>query len=383
MNWAKTVFLNQKEVSLKDHIAIDVQAEVVYKQLAVETCIDLIAKALSRCEFKTYQEGKTLRGNNYYLYNIEPNENQNASEFWYQAFYKYLFEGEALIVMIGGKLLLADSFSKTEYALYPNVYKDVTVKNHTFKGVFYEKDVLHFELTDKNIRRVIDSLYTSYGKLLGATMNAFKRKNNKRWFMNGDFLRPADDDTQEEIDDMVDAQLKDWFDVNKEAVVFNRQKGYEMEDVSDAKNGVKADSSDIRSMIDDIINFVAMGFHVPRTLLKGDIAEIEANIDSFIMFALNPVAEIFSDEINRKVYKREAFIKRSYMQLDTSKIKMLDLTELANALDKLFAIGGATVNDVLEELGKNPIDEPWANEHWITKNYQKASASTFEGGEKE
>lgn len=382
IDWARTVFLGKNEVSLKDCVSVELQAEVVYKQMAIEICIDLIAKALARCEFKTYQEGKAFRGNNYYLMNVEPNQNQNATEFWYKAFHKYLFEGECLIIMVDEKFLLADSFTAKEWALYPNTYSNVTVKEFTFDKNFTESEVFHFKLTDKNMRRVIDSLYSSYGKLLAATMNAFKRKNNKRWFMNGDFLRPQDDETQDEIDTMIQDQLKDWFNADKEAVVFQRQKGYEMEDASDAKNGVKADSSDIRNMIDDIFNFVAMGFHVPRTLMKGDIAEIEANIDSFIMFGLNPIAEIFSDEINRKVYKRDAYIKRSYMQIDTSKIKLLDIIKLAPALDKMFAIGGYSINDILEEIGRNPIDEDWANERYITKNYERASIkSSGEGGE--
>lgn len=382
VDWARSVFLNKNEVTLKDCVSVELQAEVVYKQMAIEICIDLIAKALSRCEFKTFQEGKGFRGNNYYLMNIEPNDNQNATEFWYRAFYKYLYEGECLIIMVDGKLLLADSFATKEMALYPNTYSSVTIKDLTFDRNFTESEVFHFKLTDKNMRRVIDSLYDSYGKLLAGTINTFKRKNNKRWFMNVDFLRAQDDETQEEIDNMIQDQLKDWFDADKEAVVFQRQKGYEMEDASDAKNGVKADSSDIRNMIDDIFNFVAMGFHVPRTLLKGDIAEIEANIDSFIMFGLNPIAEIFSDEINRKIYKREAYIKRSYMQIDTSKIKLLDIIKLAPALDKVFAIGGYSINDILEELGKNPIDEDWANERYITKNYEKAKLKdSVEGGE--
>ena len=383
IDWAKAFFSTRKEGTLKDHISWDLQAEVVYKQLAIETCIDLIAKALARCEYKTFQVGNTYRGNNYYLLNVEPNVNQNATEFWYNAFYKYMYEGECLIVMVDNQLLLVDSYDVVEYAIYPNIYKNVTVKDYTFSSIFYEKDVFHFKLTDKNIRHIIDSLYTSYGKLLAATMNAFKRKNNKRWFANADYMRGQDDETQAEIDAMLQDQLKDWFDPNKEAVVFEKQAGYEMEDASDTKNGVKADSSDIRNMIDDIINFVAMGFHVPRTLLKGDVADIEANIDSFIMFALNPVAEVFTDELNRKLYKREAFIKRSYMQIDTSRIKLLDITELSNAFDKLFAIGGMTINEVLEELGKNPINEDWANERYITKNYQKASIqeNSLQGGE--
>lgn len=383
IDWAKAFFFNRTEGTLKDGVSWDLQAEVVYKQLAIETCVDLIAKALARCEYKTFQSGTTFRGNNYYLLNVEPNVNQNATEFWYNAFYKYMYEGECLIVMVDNQLLLVDSFNVTEYAVYPNVYKNVTVKDYTFSSIFYEKDVFHFKLTDKNIRHVIDSLYSSYGRLLSATMNSFKRKNNKRWFVNSDYLRGQDDDTQKAIDTMLQDQLKNWFDPNKEAVVFQKQKDYEMEDASDAKNGVKADSSDIRNMIDDIINFVAMGFHVPRTLLKGDIADIEANIDSFIMFALNPVAEVFADELNRKLYKRDAYIKRSYIQIDTSRIKLLDIAQLATAFDKLFAIGGMTINEVIEELGKNPINEDWANERYITKNYQKASMqeSSSQGGE--
>lgn len=386
VDWAKALFFNKDTGNLKDCVSWELQAEVVYKKLAIETCIDLIAKALARCEFKTFEEGKSLRSNNYFLLNVEPNINQNATEFWYNVFHKYLYDGECLIVMVDNQLLLADSYDVTEYAIYPNVYKNVTVKEYTFElKPFYEKDVFHFKLTDTNMRKVIDSLYNSYGKLLSATINSYKRKNNKRWFANGDFMRAQDDDTQKEIDKMLEEQLKDWFNPDKEAVVFQKQKGYEMEDASDAKNGVKADSSDIRNMIDDIFNFVSMGFHVPRTLLKGDVAEIEANIDSFIMFALNPIAEIFSDEFNRKMYKRENFIKRSYMQIDTSKIKLIDLAKLSTAIDKLFAVGGLTINEVLEELGKNPIAEKWADERYITKNYQKASmtetVSTLQGGE--
>lgn len=320
VDWARSFFFHKTEGNIKDCVSWELQAEVVYKQLAIESCIDLIAKALSRCEYKTFQVGKSMRGNNYYMLNVEPNTNQNATEFWYNAFHKYLYEGECLIVMVDKQLLLVDSFNVTEYALYPNTYKNVTVKDYTFPSIFYEKDVFHFKLTDTNMRKVIDSLYNSYGKMLAATMNAYRRKNNKRWFANGDYYRGQDDETQAEMDAMLQEQLKDWFNPDKEAVVFQKQKGYEMEDVSDSKNGVKADSSDIRNMIDDIFNFVSMGFHVPRALLKGDVAEIEANIDSFIMFALNPIAEVFSDELNRKIYKREAYSERSYMQIDTSKI---------------------------------------------------------------
>lgn len=50
-------------------------------------------------------------------------------------------------------------------------------------------------------------------------------------------------------------------------------------------------------------------------------------------------------------------------------------------MDKLFAIGGLTINDVIMMLGKEPIDEEWANRRHVTKNYQEADS--LEGGEKD
>lgn len=62
--------------------------------------------------------------------------------------------------------------------------------------------------------------------------------------------------------------------------------------------------------------------------------------------------------------------------------KLFDLTKFANSVDKLFAVGGMSINDVLERLGKEQINEDWANERYVTKNYERARISgTMEGGE--
>ena len=51
-------------------------------------------------------------------------------------------------------------------------------------------------------------------------------------------------------------------------------------------------------------------------------------------------------------------------------MKITDITKLAPALDKIFAIGGATINDVIEATGGEPIEDEWANKRFVTKNYQ-------------
>lgn len=381
MNLLKSIkewFLDGRLFSNGKQVYYEAAVEAHVKNFAVSICVDLIANAVSKCEFQTFQKGKSVRLNNYYLWNVQPNQNQNATEFIHDVVTKFFYEEECLIVMLKDQLYIADSFEVKEYALLENVYKNIRIKDYQLSMSFTESQVIHLKLTNRKILKVINSLYESYGKLLMSAMNYYRRKNNKRYLIKGDYLRAQDDETQEKVDQLFEEQLKDWFNPQKESVAFQLQEGYELEDKSDSNTTKDSNSRDISNLVHDIIDFVTMGFHIPKAMVKGDLADIEKQVDSFIMFAVSPFTEAFTDEINRKVYTKEEFMDRTYLHIDTSKIKLTDITQLATALDKLFSIGGLSINDVLEILGKNPIDEPWANERYVTKNYQK---TTVEGGE--
>lgn len=383
VNWARNLFNNKKEISLVECF-YDLGIDYYYKRLAVDACIDTISNSISQCEFQTFTKGKKTRGNNYYLLNIEPNVNQNATRFIHELVTKLVYDNECLVVMVDDQLLVADDYTVKKFALKENIYKDVTVDDFTFKDTFFESQVMYFKLRNKKIMNVIDGMYESLGKLLVSSMNYYKRKNNKRFLLKGDFLRAQDDETQKAIDEMFEHQLKNWFDPNKEGVTFQLQDGYELEDMSDsnaAGGSVSGLSRDIADLINDIFNYVAMAFHVPRGLLKGDVADIEDQIDSFLMFGVNPIVENITDEFNRKMYSKNEYLERSYLKIDTTKIKVIDIVKLSTALDKLFAIGGITINGILEELGREPIDEDWANKHYVTKNYQEVNS--LKGGDDE
>lgn len=378
-NWVKKWFGNKKTIELKECM-FEASAEVYYKRLAIEVSVGLIANAISRCEIKTYHKGKNIRSNMYYLLNVQPNKNENATYFFNKAIRKLVYDGEALILMHNEEMFVADDWITVPFVFKSNIYKDVRIDDFTLQKVLHEEDVIHLKLSDTNIRNVVDGLYSSYGRLLASSMNYYRRKNNKRLLIKGDFLRAQDEETQEEIDAIFLEQLKNWFDPDKEGVAFQLANEFEMEDLSDgAKPGKgNSDSRDISNLIDDIFNYVAMAFHVPRGLLKGDLADIEKQTDNFIMFGVNPFAEMIADELNRKFYSKKEYLERTYLKIDTTKIRLTDLSKLATAIDKLFAVGAYTINDVIAELGGEPIEEEWANERYVTKNYEKASAK---GGE--
>lgn len=382
IKWASSLFRRNNKITSLEECFYELGVDYYYKRLAVDTCINLIANSISRCEFQTFEKGKSVRKNNYYLFNVQPNINQNATEFFHKLATRLVYEQECLVVMIDDQLLIAEDFIKTEFALKENFYKNVVVNDYKLDDIFYESDVMYFKIRDKKIMNIIDGMYESFGKLLTSSMNYYKRKNNKRFLIKGDFMRGQDAETQEMINAMFETQLKDWFDPNKEGSAFQLQEGYDFSDMSDgtkASSGSAGLSRDIASLVDDIFNYVAMAFHVPRGLLKGDVADLEGQIDSFLMFGVTPIIEVIADEVNRKIYKKEEYIERTYLKIDMTKLKITDIGKLSTALDKLFAIGGYTINDIIVELGGEPIDDEYADKRFVTKNYQPVDL--LEGGE--
>lgn len=383
-NWIRGFFDADGIWKLKDELYV-LNVEYHYKKLAVETCINLIASTLSQCEFRTYENGKEKRGENYYLLNVSPNQNQNASEFIHSLISHLIKDNEVLVIMQNDKLYVADEFETEESALNDNRYKNVTVKNLKFNKTFNESEVLHMRLNDENIKEVIDSMYDSFGKLITSAMNIYKRSNAKRVVLEGDFLRPQTDEEQKAVNEMFDNQFKNWFEADNAGAVFQLQKGYTLTDFSgNGKSGVSAQNSrDVRALIDDIFDFVSMGFLIPRGLLKGDLADVEKQTDNYLMFRIKPIAELIADEFNRKIYSKQDYLNRTYMKIDTSMIKILDIVDLATAADKFFAIGVNSINDNLRMLGREPINETWADQRFVTKNYQTIeNVEASEGGEK-
>ncbi|MED1539099.1 phage portal protein, partial [Bacillus pseudomycoides] len=301
-----------------------------FKKLAVDTCIDLIANTLVRCEFQTFEKGKEVRKNNHYLFNVQPNQNQNASQFMHSLASHLIYDNECLVIMHNDQLYIADSFNKEEFALRENWYTNVTIKDFTFtQRVFKESEVFYFQLNDENIMSVIDGLYSSWGKLITSATSIYKRSNAMRVVVKGEFLRAQTPEMQQQMDAMFNEQFKAFFEADNAGAVFQLQDGYTLENFSNTSKGNKLDSRDIKALVDDIIDFVSMAFHVPKGMLKGDVVDVSKQTDNFLMFCINPLVELIADEINRKFYKKEEYLERTYLKVDTSRIKYIDITQLA------------------------------------------------------
>lgn len=163
-------------------------------------------------------------------------------------------------------------------------------------------------------------------------------------------------------------QFKNFFE--RENAVLPLFDGYSYEDISqNAKTYSTESTRDIKSLADDIFDFTARAFAFPPSLAKGDVQDTGKAIDELLTFVIDPLVEMLQQEINRKRNGYAGFLAGNYMKIDTLAVKHIDLFDIATPVDKLISSGAFTINDILEVLGKPKLEDEWADQHFITKNY--------------
>lgn len=357
----------------------DIPVELFYKKLAIDSSVNLIANAMVKARFRTLEKGKIKKGNVHYMFNVKPNKNQNASEFIHKFTSNLLYDNEVLAVMIEDELYIADSWDRKEFAIKENIYNKVTVGDFTFERSFNESEVFYFKLNNENISTVIDGLYSSYAKLLASSMNTFKKRNSKKFFVRLGAMFSQQDDDQEDLSELLSEQFKKFFNSEGDAL-WPLQDGLEFEEAEKDTTAKNSTSRDIRAIVDDVFDFVAIAFHIPKGLLKGDVADVEGMTDNFLTFCINPIAELLADEINSKMYTKAEYLEGTRLVVDTRLIKAIDIATIANAADKLLLSGTHSIDENRDMMGEEPLNEDFSTKHYVTKNYA-TSDELMKGGE--
>ena len=354
-------------IEITDQQVRDAAAEVCLRELAFWTCIGKIANALTKCEFRTFYEGREIFGDEYYTWNYEPNRNQNKAEFLSKAIEKLYRENELLIVeSYDGQLLVADSFEATHNTLYGDAYRNVLVDDYQFSRTFHSADVLHWKLNNRNVNKIINGLYGSYSKLIDYSAQSYLKSRGSRGILNISTMAQSEKLFEEKLKKLMNEYFKSFF--NSSNAVLPLFEGYKYEDLG-SKTYSEGTSRDIKNQYDDIFDFTARGFSMPPSLAKGDVQDTSKAVEEMLTFCLDPLAEMLQQEINRKRIGKSGVEKGTRLQINTMRVKHIDMFDIATPADKLISSGIYTVNMLLRALGEPQLSDEWANQHFITKNY--------------
>lgn len=364
------------EVTCKE--LFDAAQEYQIRELSFWVCVNMVANALGRCEFRTYRNNEEIKEREYYLWNVSPNVNQNSSAFLHKLVAKLYMNNEALIVTTLPRgdlqaLVVADEWQEPEdWPSRQNEYRGVVVGDYSYQFPVYENNALHLTLNYTNMRPIVNALYQSWWRMISAAMRAYTWGNGQHWKVHVNQLAQGDDTWAARFQQMISDQVRPFLE--SDGAILPEFDGYQYENVGGS--GGSATTRDVRAMVEDIFDFTARGFLVPSVLVNGSIEGTADANTRFLTNCIDPLADQLQEEINRKRYGYDGWRQGNYVRIDTSSIIHFDMFANAANVEKLVGSGAFTINDVLRAANQAPINEPWADEHFMTLNIATMGQAT-------
>ncbi|EOT0257079.1 phage portal protein [Staphylococcus aureus] len=337
------------------------------KRLAINSCIELIAKTVSQVEFKIKDNNKYTKDSMYYKLNVKPNINESATQFWQKAIYKLLYDNELLIIQNDSEdLLVADSYQVTEYAHVPNIYSQVRIGDFEYTRTFNSNDVIHIKYNNENSESILNELYGDYGDLFARFIEFQMRKSQVRSIVKIDSKWGNDKERRAKVNKFIQDIYQNFKD--KSFAIVPEQEGiqYKEQTLSQAANSV----DDVDKVGKQFLNNCAIKFGIPVQLLTGDIAEVDQNMKRFIKMTIKPLLQLIVTELNAKLFDEKQYLNDSKIIANTLPITFDSIFDMANQIDKLVASSVFVGNEIRRELGYEESKDELMNEHLVTKNYQ-------------
>lgn len=356
---------------------MEAATDYALRKLCFQSCVNMVANAIGRCEFRTYKANKEVHDFEYYMLNVEPNVNQNSTEFWHKVIYKLYTRNEVLIISTKTRagydcLVVADSWNTGD--LYPakmNEYKNVQVENFTYTKTFRENEVIHLRLNAKDIKPILDALYLSQEKLVQAAEANFINTNGSRLKVHVDQITQGQEGWEDAFKAMIEKNVAPF--LKSPYGVLPEYNGYEYSKID---GGSPVSSDDSRKLIEDIFNFTARGFLIPAVLVNGTVEGTADANRRFLTYVIDPICDQIQEEINRKRYGFEKWKAGNFIRVDSSSIIHFDIFENASNIEKIVGSGVFSLNDVLRAANQPTINEDWANTHYMTLNISTMGEQT-------
>lgn len=356
----------QKELSV---IAQNASRQIYFKELGLQIAISYIANTISKCEFKVYEGGKEVKNELYYMLNVNPNPNQNSSQFLNALVTRYYRNGEVLVYPDTRKnrLYVADGFSMEEKPLAENMFSNISVEKETLVRKYKASDVLYFRLDDVQIKRLIDGAFEQYSTVMQAAIDGFIRRNGKKYKLVLDQYKAGDPEFQKIYNDYLKKQLETF--VNASNAVYPQFKNQDLQEFDKSAAVNYGGSQDVIAIRKEMFDVIAQAFKIPLSMMYGNITNINDMINMFLTFTIDPLADMLSEEITRKMFPFKDWKKGNYVKCDTSSISHVDILDVADRVMNAIGSGVVSIDEVRSRIDMPPLDNDLGKHHFVTRNY--------------
>ncbi|MFF9835414.1 phage portal protein [Enterococcus casseliflavus] len=358
----------------------DESARAYLKIMAKNTVLDFVARTMSTLEVKFKNKVGTADWE--YILNVRPNNDMSAATFWEKFFYRLMDDNEVLVIFTeDNQLLIADDFSRTEYAVYDDVFTGVTVKNYVFQKSFNMSDVIYIEYNNDKLDRFTKGLFEDYSELFGRIIEIAMRNNQIRGSVSINATATANEKKDENGKTRTE-KLQEYVDKiyqafkTKSVAIVAKVKNIDYEEYTN-KQGVSNQSLDeLNKMKTSLIDDVANAIGVPTALIYGEKAELDSNLQAFRKLCIAPLMKKLQDELMAKIITKKEY--KNGERIKVSKVLPVSILENATQIDKIVSSGTFLRDEVREVTDYDPLPNGEGQQLIMTKNYEKVK-----GGENE
>lgn len=359
---------DEGNIVLPGGVVDSVEQRLNVEEIALFSVIDLIASAGSMCEWRTYQNNARVKSADWYAFNIQPNANQSGAEFRRLLLSRLLYDNEALVFSRNGEYFLADSFARQTFAFKPNVYSGISCGNLTLNYSLQEEDVFYFRLANQNAAALVARLRGLYSRALEEAWRKYRNSGGKSGILKINALARGKPTYEQDLETLMERRFKKFFDSRDAVLPLTEGFDYTPHNGSSHQK-TTSEVSDMEGIFRQAQDRACNAYHVPPSILRGDVSNQDEAINNMLSFALKPLLAIVQTEVNRKSYGKEV-LNGWMMRIDTTHIKTVDIFSVAEKVDKLIQDSVYNPNGIREKLDDELIDESWANEYTRTKNME-------------
>ncbi len=370
-------------------------------EFALNTGINIIANALSMCEFRTFQNWTEIKGDEYYRWNFQPNINQSSNEFIHKLVWTMIYKNECLVIQNAtGNLVIADSYNHESYGFAEDRFNNIVIGQDgpagnmhplTLSKEFKMSDVLFYRLNNRNVTELLQGIVAEYNNLLDAAVKKFYKSGGERGILSIDGNATTaqygkkEDGTIRTFNDVyneiVNKNFKQYFDSNNAVMPLFSGFSYDIKSAEQTKKST-SEVKDVSDLTDEIYDKVANALQIPVKLLRGDVANVADMTKNLVTFAIRPVANLIQTENNRKLYGsgEHGVLKGNYQLIDTANILYRDLNDIADSMAKMIGSSLWSIDEARMRMGDAPLNTEWSTKHWMTKNNTEVTMIGSDGG---
>lgn len=373
-NFLRRMFVSGKTIRINSFDANEdtysVSHDISLHEYGIFTVVDYIATLMQQAQWHTYRNNKKFKGAEWFAWNIRPNVNQSAADFWHELIARMLLWGEVLVFESNGERFIADNPISIDEGDGVQPWKFCNVGRLTYRKShsLLPSEVLYFKYDNSCTRAAIAGLCDMYSKLTISASESYQESGGNKGTLHIDTHQTGTDDQQAAQMKTLQERFKVFCKAKNAILPLN--KGFSYTHLpSTSTNGREV--SDITSLRADALKMACEAYHMPYGLISGEIAGTSDAWELGTATVLNPLRQIFETEINGKLYTVADIINGTSCKCDISHIKPINIFEKAEHIDKLISSGFYTVNEAHEAADIDKVNDKTADKRYITKNYSE------------